>query len=224
MKETNRLLQKAGVCFAVTLAVVLIAGCQSSKEQSTATTTPAYAAPAATPAQSAAPGAVTPAAVPATTSSTVASVTPPVRIKAGVTDKMTDSAGNVWLPDEGYIEGETYEAPDAEISNTKDPALYRTERFSMAGYSFAVPNGKYTVKLHFAEIYSGISGPGERVFSFNVQGQEFKDFDIWAKAGGSNKAYVQSVDVDVTNGKLNITFTPNVENPKISAIEILQRS
>jgi hypothetical protein len=94
----------------------------------------------------------------------------------------------------------------------------------MTAYNFAVPNGQYTVKLHFAEVYSGIGGPGDRVFSFNVQGHEFKDFDIWVKAGGFSKAYVESVDVDVTNGTLNITFTPNAENPKINGIEILPRS
>jgi hypothetical protein len=80
------------------------------------------------------------------------------------------------------------------------------------------------VKLHFAEVYSGISGPGDRVFSFSVQGHDFKDFDIWVKAGGFSKAYVESVDVEVTDGKLKITFTPKVENPKINGIEILPRS
>jgi len=94
----------------------------------------------------------------------------------------------------------------------------------MTAYSFAVPNGKYTVKLLFAEVYSGITGPGDRVFSFNVQGHDFKDFDIWVKAGGFDKAYVESVNVEVTDGKLNITFTPNVENPKICGIEILPRT
>jgi alcohol dehydrogenase (cytochrome c) len=94
----------------------------------------------------------------------------------------------------------------------------------MTSYRFGVPNGKYTVKLLFAEVYSGIAGPGDRVFSFNVQGHEFKNFDIWVKAGGPDKAYVQSVDVDVTNAVLNITFTPDVQNPKINGIEILPRS
>ena len=189
--------------FAVLLAVALTAGCQSAMGQDSATTNP-------------------PAAAAPATNAVV--VTPPVRIKAGVTEKMTDAEGNVWLPDQGSADGETYEATDVTVTNTPDAALYRTERYSMTGYSFAVPNGKYTVKLHFAEVYSGISGPGDRVFSFNVQGHEFKDFDIWVKAGGFAKAYVESVDVDVTGGKLNITFTPKVENPKINGIEILPRS
>ena len=136
---------------------------------------------------------------------------------------MKDSEGNTWVADEGFADGETYEVEDASITNTTDQAIYRTERYSMTAYNFAVPNGQYTVKLHFAEVYSNIGGPGDRVFSFNVQGHEFKDFDIWVKAGGFSKAYVESVDVEVTNGVLNITFTPNVENPKISGIEILPR-
>jgi len=232
MKNTNHLMQKWAAGFAVVLAGVLIAGCQSSQQSSTstaptaavapATEAPAQAAPVApaqpaTPAPAAAPAAAAPAAF-------AVSVTPPVRIKAGVTEKMTDSAGNVWLADQGFADGETYEAEDVTVTNTPDAALYRTERYSMSAYSFAVPNGKYTVKLHFAEVYSGIGGPGDRVFSFNVQGHEFKNFDIWVKAGGFGRACVESVDVEVTDGKLNITFTPNVENPKINGIEILPQT
>ena len=77
------------------------------------------------------------------------------------------------------------------------------------------------VKLHFAETFDGITGPGERVFSFNVQGHEFKDFDVWVKAGGPLKAYVETVPVEVADGKIKITFTPKVENPQVCAIEII---
>jgi hypothetical protein len=238
MKNTIHRVQKWAGCFAVMLAVVLMAGCKSDQAsanaKSSTTATPASApVPAAAPAQPATPAPavapVPPAApaattAPAASATNVASVTPPVRIKAGVTEKMTDSQGNVWLPDQGFADGETYEATDTTISNTPDQGIYLSERYSMTAYSFAIPNGKYTVKLHFAEVYSGITGPGDRVFSFDVQGHEFKDFDIWVKAGGPDKAYVESVDVDVTDGKLNITFTPKTENPKINAIEILPRT
>jgi hypothetical protein len=231
MKYTKCLIREWACGFAIILAVALITGCQSAKPVSTAANTPAAAAPATEMPAPTAPAAApakpvepAPAAAPATTSTSLVSVTPPVRIKAGVTENMKDSEGNVWVADEGFADGETYEVDDAEITNTTDAVLYRTERYSMTAYNFAVPNGKYTVKLHFAEVYSNIGGPGDRVFSFNVQGHEFKDFDIWAKAGGFSKAYVESVDVDVTNGTLNITFTPNVENPKINGIEILPRS
>ena len=55
----------------------------------------------------------------------------------------------------------------------------------MDAFSCKIPNGKYIANLYFAETYDGITGPGERVFSFNVQGHEFKDFDVWVKAGGT---------------------------------------
>jgi hypothetical protein len=151
-----------------------------------------------------------------------APVLPPVRIKAGLFTAFTDSDGNVWLPDQGFADGETTDRPDdLQIANTKDPAFYRTERYSMTSFSYPVPNGKYLVKLHFAETFDGISGPGGRVFSFNVEGQEFKDFDIWVKAGGAQRAYIETVNVEVTDGKLDISFTPKEENPEINGIEIL---
>lgn len=144
-----------------------------------------------------------------------------VRIKTGVSAPVTDSAGNVWLADQGFEGGDVIERADAEITGTKDQVIYRAERYSMEGFSWPLANGKYQVKLHFAETYDGITGPGERVFSFNVQGKEFKDFDVWKKAGGPLKAYVETVEVEVTNGKLSIKFTPNVENPEINGIEII---
>jgi alpha-L-arabinofuranosidase len=144
-----------------------------------------------------------------------------LRIKAGKTEPVKDAEGNVWLADQGFEGGQTIERPDIQIANTKSPDLYRAERYSMDSFSWPVPNGKYVVKLHFAETFEGITGPGERVFSFNVQGQEFKDFDVWVKAGGALKAYVETVPVEVTSGVIKVTFTPKVENPQICAIEII---
>ena len=144
-----------------------------------------------------------------------------IRIKAGKSEPIKDAEGNVWQGDQGFEGGQTIERPDIQIANTKSPDLYRAEHYSMDSFSCSVPNGKYLVKLHFAETFEGITGPGERVFSFNVQGKEFKDFDVWVKAGGPMKAYVESVPVEVTDGKIKVTFTPKVENPQICAIEII---
>jgi alpha-L-arabinofuranosidase len=147
-----------------------------------------------------------------------------IRIKAGKSEPVKDAEGNIWLADQGFEGGQTIERPDIQIANTKSPDLYRAEHYSMDSFSWPVPNGKYTVKLHFAETYEGITGPGERVFSFNVQGKEFKDFDVWVKAGGALKAYVETVPVEVTDGKIKVTFTPKAENPQICAIEIIPQS
>jgi hypothetical protein len=39
--------------------------------------------------------------------------------------------------------------------------------------------------------------------------------------GKAQKAYVETVPVDVTDGKLKITFTPIIQNPQINGIEII---
>jgi len=110
------------------------------------------------------------------------------------------------------------------VTGTKDPGLFSSEHFSMTAFSCKIPNGKYLAKLYFAETYQGITGPGQRVFSFNVQGKEFKDFDVWAKTGGPNRAYIETVPVEVTQGEFRVVFTPKVENPAIKAIEILPQA
>lgn len=146
---------------------------------------------------------------------------PTIRIKAGVTSPVKDETGVLWQADAGFAGGETIERPGIEIANTRTPSLYQAERYSMSGFRWKLPNGKYRVNLHFAETFEGIYGPGERVFSFNVEGREFKDFDVWVKAGGGLRAYVESVEVEVKDGQLDISFTHQVENPEINAIEII---
>ena len=224
MQITNRLTPGLSGCLVAALTLGLFAGCKTETMSSqTVPAAPAAAAAPATPAAPAAPAATVAPAAPAAPAPATAAA--PIRIKAGLTTQYTDSDGNVWLPDQGFADGDTTDrSSDLQIANTKDPALYRCERYSMTAFSYPVPNGKYIVKLHFAETYDGISGPGDRVFSFSVQGHEFKDFDVWVKAGGPNRAYIETVPVEVTDGKVNITFTSKVENPEINGIEILPAS
>lgn len=145
-----------------------------------------------------------------------------VRIRAGSTEPYTDKQGNEWLGEEGFVGGSTIDRdPGLEIANTEDDELYRSEHYSMDSFERELANGKYQVKLHFAETFEGIYGPGDRVFTFAVNGKEFKDFDIWKITGGAQRAHVETVDVDITDGKLTITFTPQVENPEINGIEII---
>jgi len=144
-----------------------------------------------------------------------------IRIKTGITKPLTDETGVVWQADAGFTDGDTIDRPDLAIANTKTPSLYRAERYSMSAFHWKVANGKYIVKLHFAETYEGIYGPGERVFSFKVEDKETKDFDVWQKTGGALRAHVETVAVTVTDGSLDITFTAQVENPEINALEII---
>jgi hypothetical protein len=149
-----------------------------------------------------------------------------IRIKAGSATPFTDSSGNVWQAELGFQGGNvsTRDAKNTTVADTRDIGLYLSEHFGMDSFSCAVPNGKYVARLHFAETYDGIKGEGQRVFSFNVQGREFPDFDVWKNAGGPNRAYVETVPVDVTDGKFKISFTSQVENPQINAIEIVPQT
>jgi hypothetical protein len=144
-----------------------------------------------------------------------------IRIKTGITKPLTDEAGVVWQADTGFTDGDTIERPGLAIANTKTPSVYCAERYSMSAFHHKLPNGKYTVKLHFAETYEDISGPGQRVFSFKVEDKEIKNFDVWQKTGGALRAYVETVEVQVTDGSLDITFTSQIENPEINALEII---
>ena len=214
MKINARSICLSFVPLTLATAALLLAGCQSTQTGSTGS-----AKPEAATAPVAAPAAVAPVATPAP--AVPVAVAFPLRIKAGSSAPVKDADGNTWLPEQGFADGDTVERPDLQIENTKTPEIYRSEHYSMSKFSVAVPNGKYTVKLHFCETFEGIEGPGQRVFSFNVMGHEFKDFDVWVKAGGPRKAYVETVNVEVTGGKLEVNFTSNIENPQINAIEII---
>jgi hypothetical protein len=209
--------------FVFTLAALLSAGCHSNKEQVSESTSASSAA-ASTETEKPSPAAAAPTTKPAPVAAAPKPVQPTIRIKAGVSAPVKDSEGNVWQADQGFVEGDVVDRPDIQIANTKSPEIYRSEHYSMTSFSYPLPNGKYKVKLHFCETFEGITGPGERVFSFNVEGHDFKDFDVWVKSGGFLKAYVETVDVDITDGKLDITFTPKVENPQINGIEIIPAS
>jgi hypothetical protein len=154
-----------------------------------------------------------------------------LRINCGASEPYTDKAGNVWLADQevgpdkkwGVVGGQTVDRGDLGMTDTNSPRVYETERYSMEAYRFSVPNGEYTIKLLFAETYSGITGEGQRVFSVTINGKNvLTDFDPFKEAGGPNKPVVKTIkDVTVAGGELVIGFTANIQNPEMNGIEIL---
>ncbi|HUC85598.1 MAG TPA: malectin [Candidatus Acidoferrales bacterium] len=209
----NILTRSIGVC-AVTGLVAFMTGCQTDNQGSAPTASATAPIVAAEPAAPAAPATPTPVMTGGG-----------IRIKAGSSEPFKDSSGNVWQAELGFSGGNVIDRDaGTSIANTKDAGLFLSEHYGMDSFLCSVPNGKYTAKLYFAETFDGITGPGQRVFSFNVQGHEFKDFDVWVKAGGPNRAYVETVPVEITDGTFKITFTSNVENPEINAIELVPQS
>ncbi len=114
------------------------------------------------------------------------------------------------------------EDPALNIAGTIDDPLYVAERYAVSGYQVDLPNGTYDVILHFAETFSGITGAGQRVFDVAIEGQIIlDDFDPFAEVGFAYATSKSVPNVMVTDGQLDITFIPNVQNPEINAIEVL---
>ncbi|KAJ0430683.1 putative Malectin domain-containing protein [Helianthus annuus] len=102
----------------------------------------------------------------------------------------------------------------SELYNTPkcDMELYTTARkaaISLTYYGLCLLNGKYTVKLHFAEI--GLTDDnlfnsiGKRVFNVYVQGElKLIDFDIVKEARGVGIGVIKSYTVNVKNNTLKI--------------------
>lgn len=107
------------------------------------------------------------------------------------------------------------------IANTDDDLMYKSERYGNFSYNIAIPNGNYSVALHFAEVWSGGQTPGARIFHVDIEGTRvLNNYDIYARAGGYS-AIVETFGTTVSDGGLNIVFTKVVNNAKVSAIEIL---
>ncbi len=155
-----------------------------------------------------------------------------LRVNAGDSALYKDKAGNEWKGDKNYVKGGGYgflggdtvdRGTTVKIEATDDPRVYQTEHYAMAGFVAEVPNGKYTVRLHFAETYEDIDNDGPRVFDVKLQGEEIlKDFDVAKTAGAVQKAIVKEFKgVQVSNGTLEITFVTKQQNPEINGIEII---
>lgn len=148
----------------------------------------------------------------------------PGRIEAGSPDSFTDGAGNEWDADAGFVGGSVVDRGAISIAGTNDDRIYQTERYGMTSYRAYVPDGSYTVNLHFAETWTGISSAGQRVFTVTAEGVSpagWANIDVFAGAGGRNVALVKTATVSVADGQLDLGFVANAGQPMVNGIEIL---
>ena len=143
----------------------------------------------------------------------------------------TDSNGQFWHPDEYFLNGYTA-ANHRKVEGTPDPDLFGAERFGHFTYAIPVDTrDRYTLVLHFAEIYfgpgaSGIGGEGSRVFRVLCNGNTLLDnFDIYKEAGNlhalTKTFYHQKPSAQ---GKLDVTFEPTANFATVSGIEVFDES
>jgi hypothetical protein len=150
----------------------------------------------------------------------------PVRIVVG-RFPYTDSSGNVWMPDR-YFFGGRLSSFGGNLSKVPDGRLYDWHRFGHFHYIVPVaPDGKYTLKLHFMEHWFGlqngsIGGVGSRVFDVSCNGSMLlRGFDIFREAGSEPLVKTFQHIEPTPQGKIEIYFTPAVNYPSISAIEVI---
>lgn len=142
---------------------------------------------------------------------------------------LTDSQGQGWAADENFtLSGASSYSTGNPILNTPDQALYQTGKLwmnpSQGSYDFNVPDGQYQLTLKFSEYYCVAAG--QRVVNIAVNGLPVtQNFDIFASAGGQNKAFdLIFNNVSPQNGQIVVGFSPgngSAPNPIISAIQII---
>jgi methionine-rich copper-binding protein CopC/phage baseplate assembly protein gpV len=149
------------------------------------------------------------------------------RIKGGSDVNLT--IGNkVFEADKSYRGGSVkldMQVVKTSISSTDIDALYQTylsAATDLAATSYAIPitNGDYLIRMHFAENYW--TAPGSRVFSTSMEGKQVQsNFDIYSEVG-YRAALVKDVKTTVSDGILNINFTPTANRLAIAGLEIFK--
>ena len=150
----------------------------------------------------------------------------PTRIVTGHS-AYRDSSGNFWVPDE-YFFGGRLSWFVGDLSKVPDRGLYEWHRFGHFHYVLPVaPGTRYTLKLYFLEHWfgvqnRGIGGAGSRVFDVSCNGSTLlKSFDIYREAGSGPLVKTFPHIEPTAQGKIELYFTPIVNYPSVSAIEVI---
>ncbi|MEM9933017.1 MAG: malectin domain-containing carbohydrate-binding protein [Bacteroidota bacterium] len=155
-----------------------------------------------------------------------------VRINCGENEEKA-FGGYIFQPDVWFVSNNTNSLlnDNIGIASTNYDEIYRTARSSQIsgegfGYKIPVENGQYVVYLHFAEIYWGVpggatGGKGNRIFTITMEDEVIDEtYDILDKTAPGS-AYVERIEIEVTDGFLDLDLNAINGKPIISAIEIL---
>ena len=105
------------------------------------------------------------------------------------------------------------------ITGTTLDAVYQSVRYDLEGYDIALPEGFYTVTLHFCEVAH--RAMRERVFDVKLEGiTALEDLDIYARAGRNTALDITFEMVRVADGVLNIEFVKHTGYPAIAGISV----
>jgi hypothetical protein len=172
----------------------------------------------------------------------------PLRINVGTTNNIynpaadkTDLQGDLWLHDQQwvngtwgfvYVNGDNTKDSTFPVSGTEDDWLYQTYRIddsAKQGFEYRIPVaiGTYAINLGFCDMNN--YDPGVRLIDVTIEGvKELDGYDILA-VGGRKAKVVETIEVSVTDGELNILVKTNPGSPGsdspylavLSALEII---
>ena len=148
----------------------------------------------------------------------------------------------VWAADPGMggVCGPSYYGNPMPIAGTRDDSLFQGEAFGdplvCAVGGGMLPAGRYQVNLYFAEIYwgpgcpGGGPGAGGRVFDVRIEGNLVEPVvDLYREVGcaaavgggGGGGPMVKRYETRIDDGTLDLRFEAEVDNGKVSAIEVI---
>ncbi len=165
----------------------------------------------------------------ATPDPTVAPTPGPTAVANGSISIACGSSSDVesFLPDQYFAGGTAYNNTNtvdvsAITENPPPAALFNNERYGSMTYTIPgfTAGSSYSVTLYFAETY--LASAGSRLFNVSINGTTvLSDFDIYASAGGQNKAIARSFTTTADgSGQIVIQFVSQTENPKINGIAV----
>ncbi|MDG2279416.1 MAG: glycoside hydrolase family 2 TIM barrel-domain containing protein [Flavicella sp.] len=158
----------------------------------------------------------------------------------------------VWIPEQeyvsgswGYIGGEPFRpktkygslpSSELDIIDSNDDPIYQTQRVGIKKFKADVPDGKYIISLHWAELQSDIEhekliynlgddkitkGASERIFNILINGSYIEKNLNLANQYGAERAVSKKYEILVSNGRgINIDFETVKGNPVLNTIQI----
>jgi hypothetical protein len=142
------------------------------------------------------------------------------------------TASGSFVPDEDFAGGTTVNHTNViDVSGVTNPApqaVYQSARtgaftYTLGGYT---ASSSHILRLHFCETYfpptAATPGAGQRICTIGINGaQVLQNFDIFAAAGGKNKAIAKDFTLPASGaGQFVITFTPSADQCLLAGLEI----
>ncbi|MBD3238959.1 MAG: hypothetical protein GF331_00130 [Chitinivibrionales bacterium] len=150
--------------------------------------------------------------------------TPPLHLKLNA----GGTAVSDWIAQQYESVGADYTFGGThDVSSVTDPApndVYQTCRHRSPTFDIPagiVPNGTYTVRLHFTDSRGSL---GDRQMNISIEGTNvLSGYDIVASAGGQNIAVIEEFTVTVSDGNgMTIDFDKgNGDDAFVSGIEVI---